>query len=55
MNFQLVLLAAFVAYANAGGPAAYSIAALSGDNAYVGHSQEHTVKVRGNIQWNNFY
>lgn len=38
-----------MAYANAGGPAAYSIAALSGDHAYVGHSQEHTVKVRGNI------
>lgn len=38
-------MAAFVAYVHAGGPAAYSIAALSGDHAYVGSQQEHTVKV----------
>lgn len=43
--FQLVFLAAFVAYVQAGGPAAYSISALSGDHAYVGSQQEHTVKV----------
>lgn len=42
---QLVFLAAFVAYVQAGGPAAYSISALSGDHAYVGSQQEHTVKV----------
>ncbi|XP_055300768.1 cuticle protein 21.3 isoform X2 [Sitodiplosis mosellana] len=44
MAFKLVFLAAFVAYVQAGGPAAYSIAALSGDHAYVGSQQEHTVK-----------
>lgn len=43
---QLILLAAVVAMARAGGPAAYSISAISGDHAYVGHQQEHTVKVR---------
>lgn len=44
MAFKLFFLVAFVAYAQAGGPAAYSIAALSGDHAYVGSSHEHTVK-----------
>lgn len=43
-------MVAFVAYAQAGGPAAYSIAALSGDHAYVGSSHEHTVKVCGIVQ-----
>lgn len=45
-SIQILFLTAFIAFAQAGGPAAYSIAALSGDHAYVGSSQEHTVKVR---------
>lgn len=50
--FQLVFLAAFVAYVQAGGPAAYTIAALSGDHAYVGSQHEHTVKVCQRCLWN---
>lgn len=48
--FQFVLLTALVACARAGGPASYSISALSGDHAFVGSSQEHTVKVSVHIQ-----
>lgn len=39
------MIAAVIACARAGGPAAYSISALSGDHASVGAVHENTVKV----------
>ncbi|CAL7939176.1 unnamed protein product [Xylocopa violacea] len=47
MAFKFVVLAAFVAVASAGGPAAYDIAASSGDHSSVGFSQESTQKGYG--------
>lgn len=41
----LLVVAAMIALARAGGPAAYSIVAPSGDHASVGSVHEHTVKV----------
>lgn len=41
---QFVVLAAFLAVASAGGPAAYDIAASSGDHSSIGFSQESTQK-----------
>ncbi|EFN72787.1 hypothetical protein EAG_03726, partial [Camponotus floridanus] len=39
-----VILAVFVAVANAGGPASYDIGTLSGDHSSIGYSQESTQK-----------
>ncbi|XP_076396708.1 uncharacterized protein LOC100881276 isoform X1 [Megachile rotundata] len=44
MAFKFLVLAAFVAVASAGGPAAYDISASSGDHSSVGFSQESTQK-----------
>ncbi|XP_012543474.1 cuticle protein 16.5 [Monomorium pharaonis] len=44
MVFKLVLLAAFVAAASAGGPAAYDIGTVSADLGSIGYSQESTQK-----------
>ncbi|XP_003492362.2 pupal cuticle protein G1A-like [Bombus vosnesenskii] len=44
MAFKFVVLAAFLAVASAGGPAAYDIAASSGDHSSIGFSQESTQK-----------
>lgn len=41
---QFVVVAAFLAVASAGGPAAYDIAASSGDHSSIGFSQESTQK-----------
>ncbi|XP_018048490.1 PREDICTED: pupal cuticle protein G1A-like [Atta colombica] len=44
MAFKFLLLAAFVAVASAGGPAAYDIGTLSADHSSIGYSQESTQK-----------
>ncbi|XP_034181824.1 uncharacterized protein LOC117605077 [Osmia lignaria lignaria] len=44
MAFKFIVLAALVALASAGGPAAYDIAASSGDHSSIGFSQESTQK-----------
>ncbi|CAK9823392.1 Cuticle protein 21.3 [Anthophora retusa] len=47
MAFKFVVIAAFLAVASAGGPAAYDIAASSGDHSSIGFSQESTQKGLG--------
>ncbi|EZA49167.1 Cuticle protein 21.3 [Ooceraea biroi] len=44
MAFKFIVLAAFVAVASAGGPAAYDIGTLSADHSSIGYSQESTQK-----------
>ncbi|XP_011875732.1 PREDICTED: cuticle protein 16.5, isoform B-like [Vollenhovia emeryi] len=44
MAFKFVVLAAFVAAASAGGPAAYDIGTVSADHDSIGYSQESTQK-----------
>ncbi|EGI67559.1 PREDICTED: cuticle protein 21.3-like [Acromyrmex echinatior] len=44
MAFKFLLLAAFVAVASAGGPAAYDIGTLSADHSSIGYTQESTQK-----------
>ncbi|XP_029165140.1 cuticle protein 21.3-like [Nylanderia fulva] len=47
MAFKFVILAVFVAVANAGGPAAYDIGTVSADLSSIGYSQESTQKGYG--------
>ncbi|CAK9800477.1 Cuticle protein 21.3 [Anthophora quadrimaculata] len=47
MAFKFVVIAAFLAVASAGGPAAYDISASSGDHSSIGFSQESTQKGLG--------